>query len=110
MPNIFNKKHLHIPNLSIINSIREVGRNPFVDWAIVLIISVLLTIFLFIVSFFLYREIMSGNIKSTDTITTSTVEKFNQKDLSSMIERFDAKNEISTQAKRGYSGPSDPSL
>lgn len=53
---------------------------------------------------------MSGNIKSTDTITTSNVEKFNQKDLSSIIERFNAKDEISTQVKRGYGGPSDPSL
>ncbi len=110
MTNLFKKKYLQVPHISIANAIREIGRNSFVDWILILIISLILIIIFITNSFYLYRAVTSGKIKSTDIINPSSEKVFDPKDLSSIINHFNTKEEVSIQAKKGYIGPGDPSI
>lgn len=110
MSNLFKKKYLRVPHLSFSNAIREAGRNPFVDWIIILIVSIVLTIIFILVSLQLYRSVISGDIKSTDAVVVPTIKTFDREELSSVINRFNSKEATSVQVKKGYVGPADPSL
>ncbi len=110
MTSLFKKKYLRTPQISFFNAIKEVGRNPFVDWIWVLIVSLVLAIIFIINAFSLYKAVTSGDIREADVTTTQPQQIFNSKDLSSIINRFDAKEVKRNQAKERYAGPSDPSI
>lgn len=107
--NQIKKKFIRFPNLSVVESMHEIGRNPFVDWILILFISCVIAILLVLGGISLYGRVVSGDIQSPDVTNSSTIKVFNVNDLSDIIGRFDAKKDLELQARRGYSGPSDPS-
>ena len=109
MTSLFKKKFIRVPHFPGGNAIKEIGRNAFVDWILVLVVSVLVGGSLVAGGTFLYWEIISGNFKVTDAPEVSD-KVFEKKDLDSLINSYKAREDMSAQIKRGYRGPSDPSL
>ena len=110
MTTLFKKKFLQVPSLSVGHSIGEIGKNPFVDWIVVLIVTVLVATVLIVGGAYLYWQVTTGVIQSSGDGSLSTPRRFDQKSLSAAIDRMEVKEAASAAAKRGYSGPSDPSL
>ncbi len=110
MPNLFKKKFMKVPSTSFSVMFREIGRNAFVDWLIILIINIVLTTLVILFGFYLYWQISTGNYTTQETVSGTNNKIFNEKDLDTIIDRFKGKQDNSTQAKSGYRGVSDPSL
>lgn len=108
--NSIKKKFVKIPDLSVFESLREIGRNPFVDWMIILLISATVAVLMTLGGINLYIRVASGDIRSSDAANSSSVKIFNKKDLTETISQFDMKKTLELQVKRGYSGPSDPAI
>lgn len=110
MINLFNKKFLRVPHLNFSNAVQEIGRNAFVDWLIILIISVGTAIVLICGGLYLYWQISSGNFQVTEAKSETGQNIFNKKDFETVVARFQSREDMSEQIKRGYRGPADPSL
>ncbi|HEY4503781.1 MAG TPA: hypothetical protein VJJ28_01575 [Candidatus Paceibacterota bacterium] len=89
--------------------IKEITRNPHIDWIIVLLLSVIITAILAIKALYLYNAVISGNIQEISK-TSSNSQGFNEKSISSVLELFSQREEMSKKAKVGYSGVGDPSI
>ncbi len=106
---LFKKKFMKVPHLSIFSAFREIGRNAYVDWICILIISIFSSVILIMGGVYLYWQISTGNY-SFDGKTDSIQKKiFDIDKLNSVIERFNSRDEMYLQAKKGYNGPADPS-
>ncbi|MES3031496.1 MAG: hypothetical protein V4697_03745 [Patescibacteria group bacterium] len=111
MATLFKKKYQVAPGMSLTKSIKEIGKNPFVDWILILLVSLGISIFLITSGVRLYFKVVSGDIKgSSDEETGGTYRPFNQKALSSAIELVKIKESATSRARGGYSGPGDPSF
>lgn len=112
MLNFFKKKNLKVPQVSISNISREIGNNPFVDWIVVLIASATVAIILSLGGIYLYYQITSGNIvkKNIKAVKIKTAKIFEEKDLTSIIDRFDYKEQLTKKTKDNFSAPPDPSI
>ncbi len=108
--NLIKKKFIKTPNISLLDSVREIARNPFVDWILILFISSVIAVILIVGGINLYTRVVSGDIQSTDNSFNSSARVFNKKDLIDIIDQFNNKKNLQEQTKKGYSGPSDPSL
>ncbi|MGK3946211.1 hypothetical protein ABK046_48655, partial [Streptomyces caeruleatus] len=75
--NSIKKKFVKFPNLSILESMHEIGRNPFVDWVLILFVSSVLAILLTLGGINLYSRVASGTIQSPEAVDDSTVKVFN---------------------------------
>lgn len=106
----FNKKYDSVPNLSVYSSIREIGRNPFVDWLLILIISSICTVVSVYGGVFLYKEVAIGNMQNSTSTKKSVSKIFDKKELNSIIKLSDLKSEIQAQVKKGFGTVKDPSL
>ncbi len=109
MANLFKKKFMKVPNLSLLSSFREIGRNAYVDWIIILILFSLLSLSLAISGLYLYWEISTGNYENSTVAQKNDEKIFNNKDLDDVLMRFDIKKDLSNKLKAGYAGPADPS-
>lgn len=110
MTTLFKKKYMRVPHLSLSRTIKEMGNNPFVDWIGVLAITATISVFLIAGGVYLYWQVTTGVIQSSDDTSLDASKKFDQKSLTSAIDHIEEKEAASSQAKRGYSGPPDPSL
>lgn len=90
--------------------IKEIGRNPNVDWILILVICLLLIGSLGFIDFSLYNAVTSGSIQGAGTTAGTSFTKLNEKAVSSVIERFAEKEAVSTEARKSYSGFTDPSI
>ncbi|MDQ5893635.1 MAG: hypothetical protein QG640_647 [Patescibacteria group bacterium] len=109
MTNLFKKKFIRVPHLSAGSALKEIGRNAFVDWILILIVTTVTAAALIGGGVYLYWQISSGNFKVAEN--TQLVEKiFDKDELDSLITRFETRNEASAQIRKGYKGPTDPSL
>lgn len=104
------RKFIRVPHLSLKEAIREGGRNPFVDWIMIIIVSGFIGIVLVVIGISLYSRVTSGSIVSTDIITETKANSFDKKDLTSVIERFELKNNVQNQIKKGNNGFVAPTL
>ncbi|MEK7463705.1 MAG: hypothetical protein AAB610_01115 [Patescibacteria group bacterium] len=109
MTNLFKKKFMRVPHLSTRNAFREIGRNAFVDWIIVLTATIIVAGALIAGGVHLYWQISSGNFKVAET-AESTDKIFDKGELDSLIGRFQSRENASLQVKKGYKGLADPSL
>lgn len=109
MATIFKKKFIRVPNLHLGGAVKEIGRNAFVDWILVLVVSFIVALLLALGGVYLYWQISSGNFKGTDKAVTNSKKVFDEKELVNMIALFAAKEDATAQIKKGYSGPPDPS-
>lgn len=109
MENLFKKKFMRVPHLSFGGALREVGRNAFTDWILILIASVVIGGVLITGGAYLYLQVTSGNFKPTEN-TTAVKKIFDKSELTSIIEQFKVHEDASLQIRKGYRGPADPSL
>lgn len=109
MTNLFKKKFIRVPHLSTQNAFREIGRNAFVDWLLILILSVIVGGAFVAGGVYLYWQITTGNFKVAD-VSELSASTFSKDDLTSLTNHFQAREDMNAQIKRGYRGPVDPSF
>ncbi len=110
MSTLFNKKFMKVPNIPFLKSFREIGRNAFVDWLLIMLSNVLIMLVLVLGGVYLYWQISSGNFSSSDTGEVKDDKTFDQKGLESVVNMFNQRKENSEQIKGGYKETGDPSL
>lgn len=88
---------------------KEIGRNAFVDWLVILFLSLFVGVVLIAGSAYLYVAVTKGNIKYVTTSEDGAREVFSNKNFRDIIETYKKKDERSEQARRGFSGIADPS-
>ncbi len=109
MTNLFKKKFIRVPNMAFGNVFKEIGRNAFVDWAVILIIISIITVSLITVSIYLYIQITNGTYKGTKKIQPLSQKIFDKGQLTSIINLYQSKQDNSIQIMKGYRGTLDPS-
>jgi hypothetical protein len=90
-------------------AIREGGRNPYVDWVVILFITVISFIALILGGISLYDKVRNGEIEAVGNANNSQMKTFNQKDLKYIIEKYNIKSENINTIKTGFSVIPDPS-
>lgn len=110
MSTLFIKKFIKVPKVPLRNFFREIGRNAFVDWLLILILNVSISVALIIGGIYLYWQIYTGNFVSSESTKKASDKVFEEKDLNSIISLFLEKEEASRKARVGYGIPNDPSL
>lgn len=103
MRNPFNLKRI----LSS-RAIREGGRNPYIDWVVIIFISAVIFASLVISGISLYDMVRSGEIKAIGEASNTKLKTFNQKDLKFIIEKYNIKNENTTIIKTNFKTVPDP--
>jgi hypothetical protein len=96
--------------METIKIIKEIGRNPHIDWIWILATSLIIFFTLGFVSLTLYNDVTNGSIHTSEVSTPASFKKLNEKVVTDVIERFSDKKELSQEARRGYGGESDPSM
>ena len=90
--------------------IKEIGRNPHIDWITIIFLTSVIAIVLAIGGIYLYNAVTKGDFQDMPINQASSLKKLDEKALSLVIKRLSDKDEISRKVKAGYTGPSDPSL
>jgi hypothetical protein len=106
----FNKNFIKVPHLSFVDAIREGGRNPFVDWIMILLISGVIALVSVVNSVLLYKKIVEGSFQRKDVVENTKSKIFEKNDLIKIINNFDKKNNIHNQIKNGANVTSVPVL
>jgi hypothetical protein len=89
----------------------KIGDDPFVDWALIFSLSVVIAIVLVAFGAYVYVD-GAAQLSSMSPIsaTGSPASHFDTKELARIISAFDGRANERVLLIRGYSGPSDPSL
>ena len=90
--------------------IKEIGRNPQVDWIAIVSLSVLIGAVLVSGSVYLYISVTKGTILESASDVSNTIRSIDEKTFSAIVESFIKKEETSKKAQTGYAGPGDPSV
>jgi hypothetical protein len=90
--------------------LKEIARNPQIDWIIILLISLVLTLGLVFTGFSLYNAVAEGTIVSKQTTKSTSFTKLNEKVISTVLDTYALREEASTKARAGYTGTPDPSI
>jgi hypothetical protein len=109
MATLFKKKFMKVPDMHMGNAIREIARNAYVDWILILVISLMVAAGLIAGGLHLYWLISSGNFKGAASSATNSKKIFDEKQLNDVISFIKAKEDNTNLLKKGYSGPPDPS-
>lgn len=104
MKNLFNFNKI----LSV-KAIKEGGRNPYVDWAIIIIICTLSSFAMIFYGVVLYKKVGNDKVTSIKVATDSKLKTFNQQDLQFIVDRFNAKSANTIKYKKSYKALEDPS-
>jgi len=110
MANLFSKKFMKVSSIPFSHIFREMGRNAFVDWILILIFNFVVLTAMLIFGVYLYWQISTGQFISADTSEIRDEKVFDKKDLDTVVNIYESRKDNSEQIKRGYRGPSDPSL
>lgn len=92
-----------------IKILKEFARNPQVDWITILFLTVVIMVGLALNAFSLYNAVVNGRITGTMSPDPS-FNKVNEKIISTVIDKFAGREEVSEKALKGYTGAPDPSL
>ncbi len=104
------KKYVPVPNLSFSRALKEMGRNSYVDWIVIIFLSFTVAVVLVGGSSYLYFAVTRGNIRFTTTPDPeAAASSFDERKLVEVISTFDQKNAVTEQAKRAFTGITDPS-
>lgn len=109
MTNLFKQKFMKVPNLTVFSSIKEIGRNAYVDWIIILITSTVIMFALFIGGLYLYWEITTGNYEGAYTEEKKDEKIIDINRMDAILSAFQIRSDITQKNKQRYSGPTDPS-
>ncbi len=89
---------------------KEIGRNPKVDWIIVLVSSFILAVIIALSSSHLYKIVTKDNINKVDESTIKTDKIYDSKALSKVLDNYSERAETWNKAKIEYTGFTDPSI
>lgn len=110
MASPIKKKFIRVPHVHLSNIFREIGRNPHVDWGVTLLVSTLVAVALVGWGVRLYVQIKQGKVGGDPALKATAAQNFNRAVLQSTVDKFNIKIQATEDAKKGYTGPSDPSL
>jgi hypothetical protein len=102
-------KFFNFKRILSVRAIREGGRNPYVDWVVILFISVFVCISLIFGGLSLYEKVRNGEIEAIGTSSSTKMKTFNQKDLKYIIDMYNTKAENINLIKTGFKTVPDPS-
>jgi hypothetical protein len=105
--NFKKKKAQTIGHRSVLS---RVGRDPRIDWVLIVAISCILTVVLVFVGVEKYSNFDGSLQKKISTTDSKVSASIDTKSLDAVLERFDKKASDRAEALRGYSGPADPSI
>lgn len=106
---IFSNLSFKVKSIFTKGPVREGGRNPYVDWTMILIVSSIITLTLLINGFYLFKRITNGDIQSKDQISQKKIASFDVSGLDSIILKFEEKENLSNVVKKGFQFTIDPS-
>ncbi len=109
MATLFKKKFMRVPNLHFGSAFKEIGRNAYVDWIVVLVTSLVVAIALVGGGLYLYWQISSGNFKGSGAATSTPKQIFDEQALNSVTDLIKTKEDTLIQLRKSYNGPQDPS-
>ena len=107
---ISNNFNLIIQRLVSKGPVREGGRNPYVDWTMIITVSFVVSVLLFVNSFSLFQRVKNGDIQSKEPVVTVTANPFDVESLDNVINKFEAKVDMNNQIKKNYHSVADPSI
>ncbi|MFA6315338.1 MAG: hypothetical protein WC648_03165 [Candidatus Paceibacterota bacterium] len=86
----------------------RIWRDPYTDWVVICVITVLLSAYLVYVGFQTFHH-MNDNVSNANSsaVQTATIDI---KSLTNVLSEFDLKESERKDLLRGYSGPADPSI
>jgi len=89
-------------------SIKEGGRNPYVDWAMILIVTFIISLFFIVEGFFTYKKVINGEIKSNEAPIKANKEILNKENFEYIIDKFDTKQKTMNDIKSEFKSYKDP--
>ena len=91
-------------------SYKKSGINPARDWNVLLIVTFIVFVAVSIISFDLYTKVEKGTLFSIIQKSEDSTVKINQKLLSKVVEKIDAKQAIFNEIQRNGRTVFDPSI
>lgn len=107
---IFRKISLRIQQVFTEGPVREGGRNPFVDWSMILMASIVVAVILVSNGVYLFKRVTSGDIQSKTLPVQKNIEILDVESLDYVIGKFNTKADLSNNVKKGYQSVPDPSI
>jgi hypothetical protein len=90
--------------------LKEIGRDPQVDWILILIISIVVAVSLAFTGLSLYNAVTQGTIVTAEPKKSAAFAKLNEKSISTVLDLYSARKAASSKALAGYTGAPDPSI
>ncbi len=88
---------------------KEIGRNVYIDWIIILFFVAITTTALAFGGIYLYNAVTKGDIQGGNG-TNSLGNKLDTNILSLVVSDFSSRADVTKRVGAGYSGPRDPSI
>ncbi len=104
------KKNITLSKVSPKKPFREIGRNAYVDWIVIIFISFITALVLGGAAVMLYFKITQGGLGDVSDTNVHASKTLKKNDLMGVINMYNKKVEKSDEAKKGYSETTDPSL
>jgi ATP phosphoribosyltransferase regulatory subunit HisZ len=89
--------------------IKEIGRNPQLDWIAIITVSGLVGLVLVLGGVYLYNAIITGTIQATPS-QEGLVKSIDEKTFTSVTQSFSKKDQATKRVVAGYDGPGDPAI
>ena len=98
-------------NPGYVRYVNKIGNDPFVDWILILSVSLLIAFILIGVGAYIYVDTQS-QLSGSGTVSPTSIANthFDVQNLKKIITTFDARATERVSLGKGYVGPSDPSL
>jgi hypothetical protein len=107
---LFNDIMLILRKIVMKGPVKEGGRNPYVDWVAILLISLVLTILLVLNGVNLFFRINTIEVKTDKPSTGVVADIFDEKVLEEVINNFENRASLSDNARKSYKTLPDPSI
>ncbi|GEM_PF-1223303 len=95
-------------NRSVQTMAHRIARDPYVDWAIVFIAAVIISVLLVVIG--IYTYINMGSELTQASPQSHSPAAVDTKDLNKVLDQFNERATERAVLLQGYSGPGDPSL
>jgi len=110
---IFSFKHSakSISSIRVTRSlVSRIGRDPRIDWVLIIIVFSFLVIILVTISALKYTSFDSNLQNKVSAVQSRAAEVIDTKSLDLVIKRFDDRETLRRSLLGSYAGPSDPSI
>ena len=94
----------------ILGRLRRIGREPFIDWVLMLTVSSILVIILVWMSYFKYIDFNNSLNEQISVTHPKSENLIDTKALDNILEMYNSRARTMDMLRRGYAGPGDPSL